>query len=83
MSNQFSVITKEIESKLYEIESMLKDGYSVNEIQKKLVKYSYSGIYNCIQRNGLSDYVSTKKIGKSRTYKQMLDDYDKNHKLNS
>ncbi len=83
MSNQFSVITKEIESKLYEIESMLKNGYSVNEIQKKLVKYSYSGIYNCIQKNGLSNYVSTKQIGKSRAYKKMLNDYDNNHKLNS
>lgn len=82
MSNQFSVITKEIESKLNEIESMLKNGYSVSEIQKKLIKYSYSGIYNCIQRNGLSHYVSTKNIGKSRTYKKMLDDYDNNHKLN-
>lgn len=82
MSNQFSVITKEIKSKLNEIESMLKNGYSVSEIQKELVKYSYSGIYNCIQRNGLSNYVSTKNIGKSRTYKKMLDNYDNAHELN-
>jgi very-short-patch-repair endonuclease len=82
MPNQLSVITKEIESKLYEIESLLKDGYSVGEIQEKLVKYSYGGIYNCIQRNGLSDYVSVKNNGKSRKRKKLFDDYDNKHQLN-
>lgn len=82
MPNQFSVITKEIETHLPEIENMLKEGYSVNEIQKKLIKYSYSGIYNCIKRNGLSVFVSTKNIGKSRTHKKRMEEFESNHILN-
>ena len=82
MPNQFSSITKQIESLLPKFEQLLKDGYSLNEIQQMYNKYSYSGIYNCIKRNGLSHYVSTKNIGKSRTRKQKLEEYDNNHNLN-
>lgn len=82
MPNQLSVITKEIESLLPQFEEMLKSGYSLNEIHQKYNKYSYSGIYNCVKRNGLSDYVSTKNIGKSRSHKKRIEEYDNNHILN-
>lgn len=81
MANQNSNITKEILNLLPQIKSLLVDGYSVNEITNYFIKYSYSAIYNCIQKNGLSSYVSTKNIGKSRASKKRYEDYDKNHKL--
>lgn len=83
MPNQFSAVTIEIESLLPEFKTMLEAGYSVNEIQQKYNKYSYSGIYNCIKKHNLSHYVSTKTIGKSRASKKRIEDYDNNHDLNS
>jgi very-short-patch-repair endonuclease/predicted DNA-binding protein YlxM (UPF0122 family) len=82
MPNQFSVITEEIKSLLPKFEELLKKGYSLNEICQKYEKYSYSGIYNCIKRNGLANYISTKNIGKSRTSKKRNEEYNNNHKLN-
>jgi len=82
MPNQFSVITKEIQLLLPEFEKLLKMGYTLNEIQQIHNKYSYTGIYNCIKKNGLSNYISVKNNGKSRTHKKRLCDFDNNHKLN-
>lgn len=81
MPNQFSTITKEIESLLPEFKQLLEAGYSLNEIQQKYEKYSYSGLYNCINRHGLSHFVSVKNNNKSITSKKKIEDYDKNHSL--
>lgn len=68
MPNQKSRITKELDTKIDQIHILLKDGYSVSEISKKL-GYGYSGVYNAIQRHGLGGYVSVKNVSRSaRSY---------------
>jgi len=81
MPNQYSLKTKEIEKNLPLIEKMLVDGFSVNEIVKKLERYSYSGIYNCIRKNGLSKYVSVSNIGKTRSHKIRMEKFEETHIL--
>jgi len=81
MANQYSKRKIELEGKLLDIESLLKQGYSVNEISK-ILGYKYAAVYNCINNNGLGHFVSTKNIGKSRTTIGKRRDDDKKNPLN-
>ena len=70
MTNQNTHITKELDSKIALIEDMLKDGFSISEISKK-IGYGYSSVYNAARRNGLEKYISVKNT--SRTARLYLD----------
>ena len=69
-----SKITKELDLRIDEIENMLKDGYSIAEISKK-IEYGYAAVYNAAYRNGLGKYISVKNV--SRTARQYLDGQSK------
>ena len=66
MPNQNTIITKTLDANIDLIETMLKNGFSVAEISKK-IGYGYSGVYNAVRRNGLEKYISVKNNGKSQT----------------
>lgn len=73
MSNQNTKITKELDSRITEIKSLLLEGYSVSEISKR-IGFGYASVYNAIQRNGLSNLISVKNNGKSKTSKKYHED---------
>lgn len=80
MPNQYTKLSKELDTKVEIIKSLLEDNYSVSEISKML-DYKYSSVYNCICRNGLKHLVGVEKIGKSRSFKKRYDDYNNSHPL--
>lgn len=62
-------IGKYLDSNIQTIREYLEKGMSVNEI-RKLFDYSYSAIYNAIQRNNMGHLVSCIRGAKSETAKQ-------------
>ena len=73
MPNQNTKITKELNSRITEIKSLLLEGYSVSEISKR-IGFGYASVYNAIQRNELSNLISVKNNGKSKTSKKYHED---------
>lgn len=69
-----SKTTKELDSRIDEIERLLKDGYSIAEISKK-IEYGYASVYNAAYRNGLGKYISVKNT--SRTRRKYFDGLNK------
>lgn len=76
MPNQNSHITKSVNLQIDQITNLLNEGYSVSEIANSL-SLPYAAIYNGIRRNGLSDMVSVKQNGKSRTSRKHYNNIQK------
>lgn len=68
MPNQKTYITKQLDAKIHQIESLLEGGFSVSEIARTM-SYGYAAVYNAIKRHNLSHYVSVNNNGKSKTTK--------------
>lgn len=76
MPNQNSHITKNVDQNIDQIRKLLSEEYSVSEIAKSL-SLPYAAVYNGIRRHGLSNLVSTKKNGKSRTSREYYNSIQK------